>query len=282
MPTPASSRITPTAHYTGFVWCRNGLSPRWLGTTQGRVLFHALEPLVRVGSRATGRVTIETFLLERHRLIDELLDRAIEGGLVGQVLEVAAGLSGRGLRMVARHRAAGLTYVEGDLPAMARRKRRLLEQGTRLEPRLRVVALDALATEGPLSLGTVMSEQLDPSRGTALVVEGLLTYLDRPTVLGLWARSARLLARFPHGLYLSDAHLADRRTRALVPRVFVRLLGWFAGTRVHLHFQSEADVVSTAEAAGFARAELHWPPQPDGSGGRGPRHYVGVLRADTR
>jgi O-methyltransferase involved in polyketide biosynthesis len=280
----SSSRITPTAHYTGFVWCRHALSPPWLGTLQGRALFGLLQPMVLLGSQATGGVTIETFLLERHRLIDACLERAIEQGRIGQVVEIAAGLAGRGLRMVARHGHRGLRYIEADLPAMAERKRRLLARHARPDPQLQVVALDALDQAGPLSLEQTMAERLDPTRGTALVVEGLLTYLDRPLVLGLWGRWSRWLARFPHGLYLSDVHVADQRTRAVIPALFVRLLGLFAGTRVHLHFSSPEDAVRSAMDAGFAEARVLWPDETRpsaGTGRRGPRHYVGVLEAQT-
>jgi len=35
----AGDRIGPTAHYTGYVWARNGLSHPELNTTEGRILF---------------------------------------------------------------------------------------------------------------------------------------------------------------------------------------------------------------------------------------------------
>jgi hypothetical protein len=53
----ASDRISPTAHYTGYVWARNGLSHPELATLEGRVLFDALEPAMLV-SRALGRASL--------------------------------------------------------------------------------------------------------------------------------------------------------------------------------------------------------------------------------
>src|SRR5205085_63114 len=50
--------ISPTAHYTGHVWRRNGLSHEELGTLEGRLLFEALEPAMRA-SRAVGGPTLE-------------------------------------------------------------------------------------------------------------------------------------------------------------------------------------------------------------------------------
>ena len=77
----SSSPISPTAHYTGYVWARNGLSHPELATTEGRVLFDALQPAMIV-SRAAGGATLEAYLLARRRAIDARLERAIECGEV--------------------------------------------------------------------------------------------------------------------------------------------------------------------------------------------------------
>lgn len=39
-----SNAISPTAHYTGYVWARNGLSHPALSTREGEVLFASLQP----------------------------------------------------------------------------------------------------------------------------------------------------------------------------------------------------------------------------------------------
>ncbi len=38
-----SETISPTAHYTGYVWARNGLSHPEFETIEGRVLFETLD-----------------------------------------------------------------------------------------------------------------------------------------------------------------------------------------------------------------------------------------------
>ncbi len=73
----SSDSVSPTAHYTGYVWARNGLSHPALQTVQGRLLFESLHPLMVV-SAALGRPSLERYLLARHRAIDALLARAIE------------------------------------------------------------------------------------------------------------------------------------------------------------------------------------------------------------
>jgi O-methyltransferase involved in polyketide biosynthesis len=202
----------------------------------------------------TGLLTgyaLEPYLLARHRAIDALLERAIASGEVGQVVEVAAGLSPRGWRFVNRHRE--LTYIEGDLPDMAERKRRALERMGSLNERHRVVVLDALRDDGPQSLAALAAE-LDPGQGVAIVTEGLLGYLDRESVDGVWRRFARAMNRFPHGRYLSDLHLGD------VQNVFIRgfrvALSAFVRGRVHLHFQTAAEAEETVRAAGFRTATV--------------------------
>jgi len=74
-------RVGPTAHYTGYVWARNGLSHPELETREGRLLFDSLQPAM-LASRALGGPTLEAYLLARHRAIDALLERAIDAGRV--------------------------------------------------------------------------------------------------------------------------------------------------------------------------------------------------------
>jgi O-methyltransferase involved in polyketide biosynthesis len=118
--------ISPTAHYTGYVWARNGLSHPELASTEGRLLYESLRAPM-IASRLLGGPTLEDYLLARHGAIDALLEVAIEEGGVTQVIELAAGLSPRGWRFSRRY-GASLTYIEADLPAMAERKRAALEQ----------------------------------------------------------------------------------------------------------------------------------------------------------
>ncbi|HZU40765.1 MAG TPA: class I SAM-dependent methyltransferase [Solirubrobacteraceae bacterium] len=246
-----SEAISPTAHYTGHVWVRNGLSHPGLATVPGRVLFESLQPANRV-SQALGGPTLEGYLLARHRAIDARLTEAIERHGISQVLEVAAGLSPRGWRFAQRY-GEGLTYVEADLPDMAARKRRALAELGSLGPEHRVVALDALRPGGEGSVAEVAGE-LDPARGLAIITEGLLGYLPTEAVLGLWARFAAALERFERGRYLSDLHLGGVQTP--VVRGFRLVLSAFVRGRVHLHFDAAADAERALVRAGFRSARV--------------------------
>lgn len=247
-----SAAVSPTAHYTGETWVRNGLSHPQLATWQGRALHRALAvPLA--ASRVFGGPTLEGLLLARHRIIDSILEDLIRGG-VSQVVEVACGMSPRGWRFSQRF-GDRLTYVEADLSAMAQRKREALTRMGSLSDRHRVADLDVLRDGGPGSL-EALAETLDPAAGLAIVTEGLLTYLDDPTVEALWARLARVLGRFDQGVYLSDLRFA-RRDRGIPERAFDVILGAFVRGKVHAYHGDESTATASLRKAGFREVRLH-------------------------
>jgi O-methyltransferase involved in polyketide biosynthesis len=245
--------ISPTAHYTGHVWRRNDLSHEELGTVEGRLLFDALAPAVTV-SRALGGPTLEGMLLARHRIIDDLLATAIDDGRISQVVEIACGMSPRGWRFARRY-GDRITYVEADLPEMAERKRRALEQIGSLGDRHRVTEVDALLDSGPRSL-SALAPTLDRRHGLALVTEGLLTYFGDEDVRAMWRRFARELARFESSLYLADVRLGGS-DRSPLERAFQVALSSFVQRRVHTHFDGEASASDALRAAGFEHVCLH-------------------------
>jgi O-methyltransferase involved in polyketide biosynthesis len=208
---------------------------------------------MNAASRLLGGPTLEGLLLGRHQVMDNLLHTAIQDGSVSQVVEIAAGMSPRGQRFSEQYGDA-LAYIEADLPAMAGRKRKALATLPRSTSHA-VVDFDALSVDGPGSLAAVMAG-LDPSRGTAVVTEGLLNYLPPEAVLTLWSRLASELARFPAGLYISDLHVAEE-LRGGAARGFGVLLGAFVRGRIHLHFPDAAAAEVALRESGFASAALH-------------------------
>jgi O-methyltransferase involved in polyketide biosynthesis len=252
LPPDGSEAISPTAHYTGFVWARNGLSPPGLATPEGRVLFESLRAPMAIGG-LLGTGTLEAYLLARHRAIDALLERAIEELGVGQVVEVAAGMSGRGLRFAERY-GDRLLYVEADLPAMAQRKRRTLARLDALSERHRVEDLDALRDSGSRSLAELV-RPLDNDSGLAIITEGLLGYLEFSAVRALWRRFASAMRSFKEGTYISDIHIGE--VRNLGVRAFRLVLSAFVRGPVHLHFGEAPEVVRALTQAGFASANIY-------------------------
>jgi O-methyltransferase involved in polyketide biosynthesis len=247
-----SGAISPTAHYTGETWVRNGLSHPRLATWQGRLL-HGSLALPNAASRILGGPSLEGLLLARHRIIDALLEDLIEGG-VGQVIEAACGMSPRGWRFSQRY-GDRLAYLEADLPPMARRKREALAQMGSLDERHRVVDLDLLQEGGPGSLESLVGT-MDPAAGLVIVTEGLLTYLDDDTVAALWARLAKALEPFSTGAYLADLRFARTR-RGVSERAFEVILGAFVRGRIHAYRGDEAAAEEMLREAGFGQARLH-------------------------
>lgn len=246
----STGSISPTAHYTGETWVRNGLSHPRLATWQGR-LFHGTMALPDAISRRLGGPSLDGLLLARHRIIDALLEELIEDGAT-QVIEAACGMSPRGWRFSGRYGDA-LTYVEADLPPMAARKREALAQMDSLGEHHRVVDLDVLRKGGPQSLEALV-ETMDPAAGLVMITEGLLTYFDNETVEALWARLARMLRPFAAGVYLADLRVgspgATERAGALLLSAFVR-------GRVHAYPGDESSAEAALRTAGFEQATLH-------------------------
>lgn len=105
---------------------------------------------------------------ERYRSIDTLL----AGSGATRILELAAGMSFRGLALAQQQ---PVTYVDTDLPAMAESKLRVVESlgAGPLVGELRIRALDALDPDG---VRAAVAEL--PPGSIAIVNEGLLMYLD--------------------------------------------------------------------------------------------------------
>jgi O-methyltransferase involved in polyketide biosynthesis len=245
-----SARISPTAYATGYFWYKHGLSHAALATPKGKRLDRPFGLLMKL----LGGEVFQNLMLARHTAIDALLTRAIDDGRVSQVIEIAAGLSGRGLRMTQKY-GERLVYLETDLPQMAALKRKLLADAGLLGPGHQVLTLDALADDGPDSLAQIAS-RLDPEQGLAIITEGLMNYLDPVTAQGVWARIARTLAGFPQGLYLADVYFMQQH-RGLAAKVFGGVIQAFVRGRMHIHFESAEHGIGLMQAAGFGRAAIH-------------------------
>lgn len=273
----SSGRISPTAHYTGYVWARNGLSDPELETVEGRILFESLRPPMIVSS-VLGSGTLEAYLLARHRAIDALLGRAIDAGRVAQVVEVASGLSPRGLRFSRRY-GDQLTYVEADLPEMAARKREALQRIGALSGDHRVTEVDALKDRGPGSLAE-LAATLDRDKGLAIITEGLLGYLDRESVDGIWRHFAETLGGFEQGTYISDIHMGELQNPQV--RVFRLMLSVFVRGRVYLHFGGESEIRGALLDAGFTTAAVRQASEIAGEDRNSASHLAHVLEATVR
>ena len=257
---PHPETISPTAHYTGYVWFAHGHSHPAFATRTGRAMYRVLRGPNAIAT-LTGLPSLEGMLLARHRLIDQRLTHAIEHDGITQVVEVATGLSPRGWRFRQNY-GSRITYVEADLPDMLANKRRILADLGGETAHHRTQEIDALADAGARSIDAICA-QLDPARGTAIITEGLINYFDGPTVAGMWRRFATALARFPTGRYFSDIMYEDRHP---LVNGFKFLLSAFVRSKVHLHFDGDTATIAALHDAGFAHPAILHPndfPLPD-------------------
>lgn len=234
-----SARISPTALYTGETWVRHGRSFPELVTPVGGLFYTAMAP-VMASSRLLGGPTLQDFLLARHDLIDLQLENHIQQHPNTLVLELACGMSPRGLRMTARH--PELRYIEADLPDMAARKAATLRSALRGNPLHQVVPIDAFAEDGELSLSRLF-ESLPADRPVMVLAEGLLNYFSRDQLELLVRNLARCFAERPGSVFVSDLHFSGHNS-GLLAEVFKRALATFVRGRVHLHYQDEAEMQS--------------------------------------
>ncbi|WP_343575396.1 class I SAM-dependent methyltransferase [Pseudomonas sp.] len=257
-----SAHITPSAHYTGYVWFRHQLAEPAFATTFGRWVHGCVAP-INWGARIGFGLNIEDFLLQRHLLIDTRLSQAIEQCGVTQVVEIACGLSPRGRRF--RQRYPQLTYLEADLPPMAARKSELLQAQGWLDGKHRVRPVDILAEHGEQSLGALLAG-LDPSRPVVVITEGLVNYFQRPVIEGFWRRLAEALRVFPEATYLTELYPDLREhPRYRQIRWGVGLIGRLTRGGYPLHYRSAGEIGEAFRGCGFGRVSV-LDPQVDGAG----------------
>jgi O-methyltransferase involved in polyketide biosynthesis len=254
-----SSSISFTAFYTGEVWRRHGLSVPFLSSPQGRLLYTAGRPMELLTEALLGGSN-ETMLLQRHRIIDHLLEKAVLEDGVTQIVEIACGLSPRGTLTARRFADRDVHYVEADLPGMAARKRQMLEQAGELDNRHRVMDLDILELGSADSLEAVFVQQLDRQRKTLVITEGLVNYFDFPTINGFWTRLAAALKTFPAGIYVTDLYPNFQWHRSVrMAQAFKAALAMATRSRVTLHFGNETAIVEGFKDAGFDDVRVHLP-----------------------
>ncbi len=237
-----------TAVYTAQVARWGGLPGAELfDLPAGRIVFW-LTNLVTEAARLLHRdaAPLAPSILHRQACIDELLRRAG----VERLLELACGLSRRGIAWTDAPGGQVVQVVQVDLPPMIAFREELLSRteagrAALARPGLKVVAadvaevdLDAIAPPGP---------------ALAVVAEGLCMYLDAAAQRRLWARVATLLHARGGGLFVFDLVPGPEQPRlGRVGRVLSWLLARFtAGRGMEQDDRDRAGILSELAAAGF-------------------------------
>jgi O-methyltransferase involved in polyketide biosynthesis len=254
----SSAHISPSAHYTGYVWYRHKLADPAFVTGLGR-WFHSILRPISWGAWVGFGIDLESLLLQRHLLIDARLVEAIEQGGVTQVVEIACDLSPRGRRFTARY--PHLRYIEADLPVMAARKRLLLQSQNWLNSNHQVKAVDILAADGADTLDCLFAG-LDRSQPVLVITEGLVNYFELSVIEDFWTRLAAQLQTFTRGTYLTELYPdLHEHPRYRQLRWGVALVGRLTRGSYPLHYRDEQEVLAGFTRYGFADIKVLDPDQ---------------------
>lgn len=253
-----SSSISFTALYTGHVWYANDMSEAFFTTPTSRALYWALQPVEYLARKMVG-VNIAETLLQRHQIIDYRLEHLIRDNGVTQVLEIACGLSPRGLQFTRKF--PGIRYIEADLPGMVARKRELLQKNSSLTEQHQVLECNFFEKDTPAALETLLRENFDTTQPLVIITEGLVNYFDLPTISSVWGKIARLTRNFPAAWYLTDLYPSVHGRAATLVNIGTVLLGQIARADVNLHFDSDDAIEEGFKACGFSDVIAHQPEQ---------------------
>lgn len=249
-----TSRISISAHYTGYIWYKNGLSHKQFVTPMGRAAYWALKPMNIFMQKMVG-ASIDTFLLQRHFVLDHLVEQAIEDGFE-QIVELAAGLSSRGYLIKKAH--PSIHYVEGDLPGMSARKAELLDQLGRAEGHI-TQPCNILDESGSHSIEALLGS-LDKTKKTLIITEGLVNYFDLPTIRKVWARMAVALKQFPQARYVTEVYpKLEQHPSYKYVKVAQKVVGFFTQGEYPLHYDSNKAMQQGFLEDGFAQVAVTAP-----------------------
>ncbi len=256
----SSSRLSFTAHYTGYTWYANGLSHKAFSTLLGRVFFYNLKPYMWAADKIFNVPGLETSLLQRHIILDYLLGQAIERHGAMQILEIACGLSPRGFRFMTDNSDKNVKYFEADLPGMAKLKRKKLNEAKYSNQKHFILECDMLSTDGENCLENVVNKNLDPGIPTAIITEGLINYFDIDVIKSFWKRIFNILKSFPNGVYLCDnmPNMIDHPDYNLL-KLWNLIMSLFVRGEFHMHFNSDREPEDILKGMGYNEAKVHRP-----------------------
>ncbi|MCA9596181.1 MAG: class I SAM-dependent methyltransferase [Myxococcales bacterium] len=247
--TDRDARISPTAHYTAYVWHRLRLPyAEHFATPTGRTLFWSFRAVGEWLAAASRTVPSMVQYLElRHRAIEHALSE------IGpdHILEIGAGLSRRGVTWALDH---GVRYTEVDLPHMVAAKRDVLARRgllSRVSGKLTQEQKDALSSD----FGAWLHERLAGAERPVVIAEGVLGYFEMPERERIARSIAEGLAG--GGTFLCDLRSNEGGRTLAVTSELLKGAIWLVtrGRGAAENFRDEADVRSFFARTGFTTAE---------------------------
>ncbi len=248
------SPVSLTGHFTGYVWCKNQLSPSSFSSLLGKAMYYGTRPIDWVSKVSIG-LNLETMLLQRHCLIDELVNQAIDDG-VTQIIEIASGLSSRGIRVLQNHHNEDIKYIEADLPDMVAWKNKRLKKEGFSDKRHQLTECNILRNEGELSIEHLLST-LDKTKKTLVISEGLVNYFPLDVIETFWTRLAYALSSFKEGQYLFEIW-PKASDHPFAPMIYgtQKLIEFITRQTVPLHYTSNQQIKAGLEGCGFSLATV--------------------------
>lgn len=242
--------ISFTAHYTGYIWYKMGISHSAFATKQGKVLAAIAHPVESLAEKYIGG-SMRTTLKTRHTLLDEHLTELIQLHPDLQVLEIAAGLSPRGWWF--RSHFPQIDYRELDLPAMAVTKQASLKSINVESPD--VLSAD-LFTEDFQNAFAVF----DPKRPLVIISEGLINYFDKILLSQLLRSIVNYGKDFKALHYLTDLYPEPVKNKlAHIIWSSSKLLKLMSRSAFTFHFVEPTEVEQFFRAAGFGQVKVVQP-----------------------
>ena len=258
---PPESDLTITALYTNGAWTRQGFpGAALLSSDEADMVFGATNGFLRLATIGRSLPSLAASVIQRHAMLDYLLEEELADARNPQVLELAAGLSPRGIAFALDERHAGLDYIEADLPPVIARKRELLArskagQDAALAPNLHLLPVDAERCD--------LATLIEPARPLTIIAEGLCMYLDPAARRHFWCRVAHTLANSaaPRAAFLFDlVPPAEEPRPGLAGNLLTGLMKAATGGRSFARTgESRADLLQELTACGFSSVELFEP-----------------------
>lgn len=242
------SPISLTAHFTAQIWVRHGVPcAERFDTLPGRALYRLLGPLFTVAARA-GYPTPLTFLAQRHQIIDGVIQRLEPV----QLVELAAGLSPRGLAWAQRERC---NVIDADLPPVVSLKRAMV--GPRVPRGYHVTSLDLIASR---DYARDLEPALERQCPAVVITEGILLYFPLALVRHVFRCVAALLRACGGGTYVTDVHHQQELDRlGALPRMFWEGLQLSTRTPRHRMIEDRGQGTRMLRSAGFDEVLVHDP-----------------------
>ncbi|MGC6416529.1 MAG: class I SAM-dependent methyltransferase [Bradymonadia bacterium] len=243
----ASGDLSVTALYTAQTWRWGQLTcSEYFETQESRIVFKITNIALAVARLFIWRLrSLRVSLLHRHCAIDHL----VEAFVPVRVVELAAGLSRRGVSMSA---SEALDYVEVDLEPVVAKKLALLgahPDGQKCLERenWRCVSGDVQELE--------LYDVVGQTSRSAVIAEGLFMYFGEEEQMAMWRKIYTSLRDSRAGLFVFDLVPKNEQPK---PGPIGRALEWlmkrFTGGRAfEVDGRTRADIVSALASVGFDR-----------------------------